>query len=82
MEHLDATILLQNLADVAEVFSDLGRRLEASAHALLTTGVPPGKSLINELMAARQNFADLRAQGRALAASLGITPLPDVESLA
>lgn len=82
MEHVDSTILLQNLIDVAEVFSYLGRRLEASAHALLTTGVPPDKSLINELMAARRNFADLRTQGRALAASLAITPLPDVESLA
>ena len=82
MEHLDLTILSQNLADVTEVFSYLGRRLEASAHALLTTGVPPDKSLINELMAARQNFADLRAQGRALAESLTIRPLPDAESLA
>ena len=82
MEHLNSTILLQNWADVAEVFFYLGRRLEASAHALLTAGAPPDKSLINELMAARQNFADLCEQGRALAASLAITPLPDVESLA
>ena len=82
MEHLDPTILLQNLTDVAEVFSYLGQRLEASAHALQTTGTPPDRSVINELMAARQNFAELRAQGHALAESLAITPLPDVESLA
>jgi hypothetical protein len=82
MEHMDPTILLQNLTDVAEVFSYLGRRLEAAAHELRTIGTPPDKSLINELMAARQNFADLRAQGCALAESLALSPLPDVDSLA
>lgn len=39
-----------------------------------------GKLLINELMAARQNFTELRAQGHALAESFAITPLSDVES--
>jgi len=81
MELLDPIILLQNVTDVAEIFSYLGQRLEASAHALQTTGTPPDRSVINELMAARQNFAELRAQGHVLAESFAITPLPDVESL-
>ncbi len=81
MEHMDLPILLQNLTDVAEVFTYLGRRLEAVAHALRTTGTPPDKTFLTELMAARQNFADLRAQGYEFAKFLGITPLPDLESI-
>lgn len=81
MEHMDLPILLQTLTDVAEVFTYLGRRLEAAAHALQSTGTPPDKTFLTELMAARQNFADLRDQGYAFASSLGISPLPDLESL-
>jgi hypothetical protein len=46
------------------------------------TGTPPDRSVINELIAAWQNCAELPAQGRALAESFALTPLPDVGSLA
>lgn len=82
MEQRELPVLLQSLTDVAEVFSHLGQRLETSAQALQTTGRPPERSLINEIMAARQNFADLRTQGYAFAESLAITPLAKVETFA
>ncbi|MSQ47846.1 MAG: hypothetical protein EXR78_05555 [Deltaproteobacteria bacterium] len=81
MEHMTPTLLLQTVTDVAEAFTRLGGRLESVAQALQTAGTLPDKSLIPELMTARNNFADLRAQGHALAQSLAITPLPGVESL-
>jgi len=81
MEQIEPTSLLQSLTEVSEAFSHLGKRLGQAANVLQTTGVPPEESLLNEMLTAKKNFVALCTQGRTLAESLAIEPLPRPEML-
>jgi hypothetical protein len=81
MQATEATVLLQNLTALNEGFSQLGVRLSQAATALQTTGMPPTKTLIDEINASRHSFADLCARGIALAEAFALTPTPRPEAI-
>lgn len=81
MQATEATVLLQNLTALSEGFSQLGTRLSQAASALQTTGMPPTKTLIDEINSSRHSFAELCAKGIALAESFALTPIPRPEAI-
>ncbi len=81
MQATESAVLLQNFVSLTEEFSRLGPRLSQAANALQATGMPPAKTLIDELSASRKSFTELCAHGVALAGVLALSPAPKPEAL-
>ena len=81
MQATESAVLLQNLTSLSEGFSQLGTRLSQAANALQATGMPPAKTLIDELTASRNSFTELCTKGVALAEVLAFSPAPQREAL-
>jgi hypothetical protein len=64
--------LSQEIAVLADVFSDLGDRLLRAARELHKPGTPPDATLIEEIEASRQDLESLRDRSRELAESLHV----------
>lgn len=72
--------LSQEIAVLADVFSDLGDRLLHAARELHKPGAPPDATLIEEIEASRQDLESLRDRSIELAQSLHVE-CPTPESL-
>ena len=81
MQAIESALLLQNFSSLSEGFTQLGTRLSQAASALQTTGLPPAKTLIDELAASRISFAELCTRSVALAEVLAFSPLPKPEAI-
>ena len=81
MQSTESAILLQNLVSLSEGFSQLGTRLSQAANVLQATGMPPAKTLIDEITASRNSFTELCAKGIALAEALALSPAPKPETI-
>ena len=79
MSH-SSNALSQEIAVLADVFSDLGDRLLRAARELHKPGTPPDHTLIEEIEASRQDLDSLRDRSLQLAQSLHIE-CPPPESL-
>ncbi|MDR3634464.1 MAG: hypothetical protein P4L84_11715 [Isosphaeraceae bacterium] len=69
---LSSNALSQEIAVLADVFSDLGDRLLRAARELHKPGTPPDQTLIEEIEVSRQDLESLRDRSRQLAESLHI----------
>lgn len=70
--------LSQEIAVLADVFSDLGDRLLHAARELHKPGTPLDHTLVEELEASRHDLESLRDRSRELAESLHVTcPAPE-----
>jgi hypothetical protein len=81
MQATESAILLQNLVSLSEGFSQLGTRLSQAANVLQATGMPPAKTLIDEITTSRNSFTELCAKGVALAEALALSPAPKPETI-
>lgn len=81
MSQTDSTTLFQRFTSLTEGFVRLSTQLSQTVSELQDPGLPPSESLLTALADSRRDFADLCAQGLALAAALEVTPLPTPETL-
>jgi hypothetical protein len=81
MQATESAILLRNLASLSDGFSQLGTRLSQAANVLQSTGMPPAKTLIDEITTSRNSFTELCAKSVALAEALALSPAPKPESI-
>ena len=72
MQATESAILLRNLASLSDGFSQLGTRLSQAANVLQSTGMPPAKTLIDEITTSRNSFTELCAKSVALAEALAL----------
>ena len=77
MSQSSSNLLSQEVAVMADVFSDLGERLLHAARELHAPGTPPPQELLDELSACRKDLDGLRERSRTLAAALHIACPPD-----
>ncbi|MCS6924991.1 MAG: hypothetical protein NZ578_03715 [Candidatus Binatia bacterium] len=82
MRQSESAALLQLSAALTEKFHHLATQLSTAAVALRDPGTPPPEQVLDELVAVRHEFMDLRTQVLALAQACAISPLPPPEALA
>ena len=75
-----SNILSQEIAVMADVFSDLGERLLRTARELHKPGTPPPDTLVEELSVCRRDLEGLRDRARQLAESFHV-PCPPADNL-
>jgi hypothetical protein len=66
--------LLQALNMVSETFAHLGERLAEAAEQVRTNGILPSERMVDELLASRKDFAELRDRAVELAGLLAASP--------
>ena len=75
------TDLLQDFSLVTKNFEQLGQRLSEVAEQVRTTGILPSESLIEEIVASRRNFTDLRTRAIELVGLMSETPNTAAEDI-
>lgn len=73
--------LLQALNAVSETFAHLGERLAEAAEQVRTNGILPSERMVDELLASRKGFAELRDRAVELAGFLAASPTKAPEEI-